>query len=193
MENIKIIGEPQRPRKSFSAWLRERMGQSVSVHEMGMDITEEAQKPKRSFSAWIEKTAGRPLRLRDKIIGVLLIIAFLSAFYIALDANKYRAMVHVVDGEGRVGVNPTTEALDFGDLSRGTSAVRRVNIANGTPIPMYIIIVETGRLADIVDISKNYFTLAPRAEEKIEFITYVPASAQVDANYTGRMYLFKIP
>ena len=43
------------------------------------------------------------------------------------------------------------------------------------------------------NISKNYFTLAPRAEEKIEFITYVPASAQVDANYTGRMYLFKIP
>ena len=53
------------------------------------------------------------LRLIDKIVLAILLIVFLFAFYVTLDANKYRALVQVVEGEGRVGVNPTAEALDF--------------------------------------------------------------------------------
>lgn len=192
MENRNIVGA-YGPKKSFSAWLREKAGQPVPVQVMGAAIMEDARAPKRSIVAWIEETAGHPLRLRDKIIGALLIVIFLFAFYIALDANKYRAMVHVIDGAGKVGVNPTTSALDFGDLSRGTSAVRRVDIANGTTIPMYIVIVKTGGLSDLVSASKNYFTVAPHTDTKVEFTTYVPASAQIDARYDGRVYLFKIP
>ena len=64
----------------------------------------------------------------EKILAVVLVIVFLFVFYIALDANKYQATVHVIEGEGKVGVNPTTERLDFGDLSPGTSAIRRVDI-----------------------------------------------------------------
>ena len=64
----------------------------------------------------------------EKILAVVLIIIFLAVFYIALDANKYSAQVLVIEGEGRVGVNPTTERLDFGDLSRGTSAIPRMDI-----------------------------------------------------------------
>lgn len=157
-----------------------------------MEMFEES-KGRNRLAVWLEKKAGRPIKTIDKIFIVLIAVIFLFVFYITLDANKYRAMVRVVDGEGKVGVNPTTEALDFGDLSRGTSAVRRVSVSNGTPIPMYIVAVKTGGVGEMMDISKNYFTLAPRMEEKIEFITYVPASAQVDANYTGRVYLFKIP
>jgi hypothetical protein len=136
---------------------------------------------------------GGPFSLSQKIIIGVLILFFLALFYIMLDANKYAARVRVISGEGRVGVNPTTAALDFGDLSRGTSAIRRVDIQNGTGIPMYIMIFKVGSISDLIDISKNYFVLNPGEQTKIEFSTYIPASAQVEQNYRGRVYLFKIP
>jgi len=143
--------------------------------------------------AWLEKTAGRPLKMSDKIIGVVLIIIFLFVFYIVLDANKYSAMVNVIEGEGKVGVNPTAESLDFGDLSRGTSAIRRVDLQNNTFMPVYVGILKLGSISDLVDISKNNFKLRPGDKTKIEFLTYIPASAELNRIYTGRVYLFKIP
>ena len=48
------------------------------------------------------------LKRTGKIASIILAAVFLFLFYVALDANKYQALVHVVEGEGRVGVNPTT-------------------------------------------------------------------------------------
>jgi|SRR3989338_9397236 len=142
---------------------------------------------------WIEKTAGAPMKTREKVIGIIVIVIFFFAFYVTLDANKYSSLVRVIEGDGKVGVNPTADALDFGDLSRGTSAVRRVDIENGTPIPMYIAIIKTGRIGELTKIDKNYFTLGAHEKTKIEFTVYMPASAQIEDKYKGRVYLFKIP
>lgn len=129
----------------------------------------------------------------QKTITIIVAVIFLFVFYVMLDANKYRALVRVIEGEGKVGVNPTAQALDFGDLARGTSQVRRVNLANGTFMPMYIIVVKTGKIGELMDVSRNNFKLAPGSTIKIDFNVYMPASAQIDARYTGRVYLFKIP
>lgn len=145
------------------------------------------------FLGWLEKTAGAPMKTREKVVGAIVIVIFLFAFYLTLDANKYSALVRVIEGEGKVGVNPTAEYLDFGDLSRGTSAVRKVNIENGTPIPMYIAIIKTGKIGELMKIDNNYFTLAPRGKVTVEFTVYMPASAQIDSKFKGRVFLFKIP
>lgn len=129
----------------------------------------------------------------EKLLAFFLAIVVLAVFYITLDANKYRAEVRVVEGEGRVGVNPTTELLDFGDLSRGSSAVRRVNIANNTKIPMWIAIVRLGSITDLMRPDKNYFTLSAHSEETIEFTTYMPASGEIGSLYSGRVFIFRIP
>jgi hypothetical protein len=134
-----------------------------------------------------------PLKTYQKVVGIIILVVFLFVFYVVLDANKYRAMVRVISGEGRVGVNPTTEALDFGDLSRGTSAVRRVELRNGTFMPVFVMIWKTGEIASLVDVSQNYFTLEPRTDTKIEFSLFMPASAEIDKTYSGRVYLFKVP
>src|SRR3989338_7519555 len=152
--------------------------------------------PKRlagSVMQWVEKTAGRPLKTKDKVIGVILIVIFVFIFYVVLDANKYRAMVHVIEGQGRVGVNPTAEAIVFGDLSRGTSAVRRVDLKNGTIMPMYVMVFKMGSISDLVNINRNFFRLKPGESEKIELEIYVPASAEIGKDYGGRVFLFKIP
>lgn len=145
------------------------------------------------LTKWLEHLAGRPLGFLDKIILWVLVILVVFLAYVSLDANKYAAMVRVIEGEGKVGVNPTDEALDFGDLSRGTAAVRRVTLNNGTPVPMYVVIFKTGSIRTLMKIDRNYFRLAPRQEVKIDFTTYMPASAEIGKTYDGRVYLFKIP
>ena len=148
----------------------------------------ETKPKKRIFTGW-----WSDLKRWEKVVSVVCAILVLFLFYITLDANKYQAVVRVVEGEGRVGVNPTTERLDFGDLSRGTSAGRTVTIKNGTIMPMYVVMVKTGSIADLVDIDINYLKVPRGGEQKIEFQTYIPASAAIDATYKGRVYLFKIP
>ena len=146
-----------------------------------------------SFSRWWENMTGEPMKTYEKIIGVVLIIIFLFVFYITLDANKFKATVRVVEGESVIGLNPTTEALDFGDLSRGTSAVRRVEVKNNIPFSTYVVMFKTGEIGSLIKIEKNFFRLKPREETKIEYSVYMPASAEIDKTYDGRVYLFKIP
>lgn len=148
-------------------------------------IWEEGTPPKKR--RWGVMTLG------EKIISLVILVIFLFAFYVTLDANKYRAEVRVIEGEGKVGVNPTTESLDFGDLSRGTQAVRRVNLENGTVMPMYVLAWKFGKLSELMNVSKSSFRLAPKEKTQIDFTTYIPASAETGAQYTGRVYLFKIP
>jgi len=156
-------------------------------------VTPIEPKKRFSFRAWWGKTTGEPLKLKDKIILIVVGVVFLFVFYVTLDANKYPALVRVIAGEGAVGVNPTDLALDFGDLARGTSAVRRVDIQNGTFMPVYVLVWETGSIAELMDIDKKAFRLGAHEGTKIEFSTYIPASAAIDTKFNGRVYLFKIP
>src|SRR3990167_11097637 len=140
-----------------------------------------------------DKSFWRRMTKGEKILAVILLILFLLVFYVILDANKYSAQVLVIEGEGRVGVNPTTERLDFGDLSRGTSAIRRVDIENQTPVGMWIAVVRVGKISELMDLNKNYFVLAPKTADRIELTVYMPASAEIGAKYTGRVFIFRVP
>jgi hypothetical protein len=144
-------------------------------------------------SGFLSRLLGRTPTIVDKLVIGFFCLLFLYIFYVSLDANKYRAQVRVVDGQGIVGVNPTSESLDFGDLSRGTSAVRRVEIANNTFMPMYIVAVKTGSIASLIDIKRNFFRLAPGETVSVDYSMYMPASAEINKLYEGRVYLLKMP
>ena len=139
------------------------------------------------------KRGWKAMGIGGKIGTVIIIAVFVFVFFVTLDANKYRATVRVIEGEGKVGINPTALALDFGDLSRGTAAVRKVTIDNRTSIPMFIMVAETGEISSLVELNKNFFRLPGNETAQIEFSLYMPASAEIGANYTGRVYLFKVP
>jgi hypothetical protein len=142
---------------------------------------------------WWERKTGEKLKLSEKIGGGIFLVVFLFVFYVTLDANKYAAQVRAIEGEGKVGVNPTTERLDFGDLSRGTSAVRTVSIQNNTFMPFFVATIKIGSIRSLMKLDRNNFILRKGDSAKIEFTTYMPASAEIDKMYTGRVYLFKIP
>ena len=145
---------------------------------------------------WLKRmwrTHITPLSRSEKVFLFFLSLFFLVVIYVALDANKYRATVLAVEGSGRVGVNPTTELLDFGDLSLGMSSVRKVTIKNGAFFPVFIIVVRVGDIASLINVSENFFTLSRGEESTIDFTTYMPASADVGTTYDGRIYIFRIP
>ena len=146
-----------------------------------------------SIARWWEKKTGEKLKRSEKIIGIVLLIIFLFVFYVTLDANKISSQVRAIEGEGKVGINPTTESLDFGDLSRGTEQVRTVTVNNSFIMPFYVAVIKTGSISDLVKLNRNNFILRPGEEEKLEFTTYMPASAEINKVYSGRVYIFKIP
>ncbi len=144
-------------------------------------------------AGWWERKTGEKLKRSEKVAGIAFLVIFLLVFYVTLDANKYGAVVRAIEGEGKVGINPTTERLDFGDLSRGTSAVRTVTVKNESAIPFFVTVVRIGEIRGLTKMEKNNFVLRKGEEQQLNFTVYMPASAEIDHIYKGRVFVFKIP
>lgn len=129
--------------------------------------------------------------------NTLLTIIVLAAVWFAsvqlLAADRYQAVVNVIEGADIVGVNPSAERLDFGDLSRDTGASRFVNLKNPGKRAKTIWVVKLGKIAELMKIDKSAkFTLRPGEEVKVEFSLKIPVSAPL-GKYQGRVMIFKWP
>lgn len=122
-------------------------------------------------------------------IIVVLVGVFLAIQYV--NAAKYQALVQVIN-EDRIGVNPTGDALDFGDLPRNKSAIRTVDLKSSGNTASFIMVWKFGAISDLVKLDKNYFTLQPHASDKLQFSVYVPDSANYQY-YKGKVIIFQIP
>ena len=134
----------------------------------------------------------KKMSLGKKIFWVILAIVVLLIGVQIVNADKYKATVLPIEGEKKVGVNPTAESLDFGDLSHDTSAARTVTLKSGGP-DTYIWIMKFGSLSDLIKISENNFVLKGGQEKKIEFSVYMPNSAPIGQRMNGSVWIFKLP
>ena len=130
-----------------------------------------------------------------KVIKIILIaIIIIILWFLAIQfvtAEKYKAVVNVVKAEGTMGVNPSTESLDFGDLSRGASATRYLNLNNQGKNKISIRIWVLGEIKNLIKVDKNKFILAPGESTRVNFKLTVPVSAQA-REYQGKVYIFKM-
>ncbi|GAI86271.1 unnamed protein product [marine sediment metagenome] len=122
------------------------------------------------------------------VIGVLVFVLVMQV----VAADKYKALVQVIEEEGKMGVNPLTDKLDFGDLNRESTAIRYVTIENNGGMKNYIMIWKFGGISELIDISKNNFTIEPGEKERLEFQIVIPVSAE-NKYYNGSVWIFKIP
>ena len=125
---------------------------------------------------------------------LITIVAIFGLFAVVqiVSAEKYQAVVKVVEEEGTVGINPLADKLDFGDLSSGSSAVRYVSLENNGGFRIRILILKFGGISDLIKVSRNNFVLKPGEGEKLEFQLRMPPSATAES-YSGWVYIFKIP
>ena len=107
-------------------------------------------------------------------------------------ADKYNAVVKVQEEGKGVGVNPTAEELDFGDLPKGDNLMRFVTIENGGKMDVYVKIIKTGSISDLIEINRNNFVLSSGDSAKIEFSLKMPISANKEG-YKGKVIIFKLP
>ncbi len=120
------------------------------------------------------------------VIGIIIVVQFLNA-------AKYSALVQVID-ENRIGVNPSGNSLDFGDLPRDKDAIRDVDLQNRSPykIPTYVMVWKLGAIADFIKVDRNYFTVEPGQNAKLEFSIHIPNTADYKY-YKGKVLIFQIP
>jgi len=134
-----------------------------------------------------------PMKKILRVVALSLLLVFVWVGIVQyLAADKYNALVRVqTEGEG-VGVNPTTEELDFGDVPKDNSLIRFVSIENSGKMDVYVKIIKTGSISDLIELSRNNFVLSPGDSEKIEFLLKMPISADKE-EYKGKVIIFKLP
>jgi len=123
------------------------------------------------------------------VIGIIILIFLLSQI---VNAAKYKMIVNVVEGENVMGINPTDERLDFGDLSRNNGMTRFVNFANDGRFDTYVAAFKFGEISDLIKIHDNFFTLESGNEVKIPFEISIPNSAEFK-QYSGYTIIFRLP
>ena len=130
---------------------------------------------------------------KAKAIGILAVIVIIWLIAVQLmAADRYQAVVKVVEGENQVGVNPLTDRLDYGDLSRDNGASRFVSLKNDGRVGKFIMVWKFGEISEIMKLSNNNFTLKPGEEYRLELNVYIPVSAEI-REYKGRVWIFKWP
>ncbi len=127
-------------------------------------------------------------------IVILAIIAIILVFAIVqvVNAAKYKMLVNVKEGENIMGVNPLTESLDFGDLSRNNGMTRYVDLKSGGGTSVYVAVFNFGEISDLIKLSQNFFTLKPGEEVKLAYEIQIPPSAEVK-KYSGWTIIFRLP
>ncbi len=150
------------------------------IIELEIKENEKTVATKTKHSGWGKKIA---------YLVLILMIWFISVQYIA--ADKYEAVVKISD-TNKVGVNPSTDKLDYGDLPKGKTSTRFITIENNGSMASYIKIVKTGSIGELITLSKNDFELKPKEKEKLELTLSLPISADLE-EYKGEVIVFKIP
>ncbi len=121
----------------------------------------------------------------------LFVIIFIIAVQI-IAAEKYSAQVVVIDSQKEVGINPTNEKLDFGDLSPGTRATRYINLEAGG-VESYVYLIKFGSISELIKVGDNGFYLKKGDQKKLDLNMFMPYSAPAGKEYKGYVWMFKIP
>lgn len=138
-----------------------------------------------------EEPKKKKSKKRLILLIILGVLVWLGAVQL-MAAERYKAVVNVIEGENKMGINPSSERLDFGDLSRDTGSSRFVNLKNPGKKDKIISVLKFGNISEIMKIEKNNLVLKPGEEVKLEFHVQVPVSAPYK-KYSGTVIIFKYP
>jgi len=132
------------------------------------------------------------MSLIKKIIIGIIVVIFLIILVQIVNAAKYKMIVNVVEGENVMGINPSGDNLDFGDLSRNNGMTRYVTLKSGGSTATYIAVLKFGGISDLVKVDDSRFVLKGGEEKRIAFEIQIPPSAEIK-KYSGWTIIFRVP
>ena len=169
-----------------------------STQENGANGDDDAKSSTREHGAndkEMEEIQRKKITPKKFLKIVVLFAMFVVAWFVIVQymaADKYEAVVKVVEEGGKIGVNPMTERLDYGDLPKGNASTRFVTIENNGKMGIYVAVVKYGGIAELIKISRNNFVLYSGEKEKLELSLEMPISANKEG-YEGKIIIFKLP
>ena len=187
MENENLTGDENKqeaPHGSMEPTNRDKQEGSTRENEAS-DANNES----------LGKIQKKKMTLKRILKMTVLFVVFLAAWFAIVQymaADKYEAVVKVVEEGGKIGVNPMTERLDYGDLPKGNASTRFVTIENSGGMDIYVMVVKYGGIAELIKVSRNNFVLDPGEKEKLELSLNMPISANKE-EYKGKVVIFKLP
>lgn len=158
-------------------------------------MEEPLQNENDSFKGLVKESVSQiKIWPKKKLIGYIALLLFVMFVAVQFfNAARYEALVQVIN-QDKIGVNPTDQRLDFGDLPRDKEAVRVVKLENNSPykVKSFIIVWKFGELAELMKVNRNNFTLKPGERTELEFTVHIPNSSEF-RYYKGRVWVFQIP
>ena len=161
-------------------------------NEIKNDFDKTHPSPSQEGNNIIQKKKMTPKKfLKITILFVVFLVAWFAVVQY-ISADKYEAVVKVIEEGGQIGVNPTTERLDYGDLPKGNASTRFVTIENNGNMDIYVLVLKFGGIAELIRVNKNNFVLNSGEKEKLELSLEMPISADKES-YEGKVIIFKLP
>ncbi len=154
------------------------------------DATEEQLARRRGPIHALRARLPRLTRARVVVAGVVILILLLWGAVIASSTSMYSAQVLVPEG-GSIGI-PPPRGLDFGDVPRGASAEKRIQLENQGRLDTYVVVFTWGGIRDLLGVSDAFFNMKPGDERTLTFEASIPISAP-QKKYTGRVFVVRLP
>jgi hypothetical protein len=123
-------------------------------------------------------------------LGVVLVLA-VTFFFQA--ATIYSSQVIAKPAGEPIGIAPFTDRIDFGDVPQGERVGKTLIMENEGAVPNKINVFIIGNIGDLVDIQPDSLSLQPGETAEIDFNLTMPASAQPEKKYTGRIIILRLP
>ncbi|MFC1728652.1 hypothetical protein ACFLZ7_04300 [Nanoarchaeota archaeon] len=128
---------------------------------------------------------------RNKFILILVLAIVFSIFltkfifysFYVLDVQELDIYVDVIDQDGAVGMDLSTDALRFSHMPLGTRATKWINVS--TDVPTKIIVQVSGNIQDFV-YGNNSVILLPNEIKKLEVTMNIPLEAEL-GEYSGKL------
>ena len=123
-------------------------------------------------------------------VGVLLVLAI--AFFVQA-TTIYSSQVIAKEKGSAIGIAPFTDRVDFGDVPQGMTVTKVITLENEGGTPNYIRVFITGSIGSLVEVEPKSCTLEEGESQDIELELTMPASAEPEKKFSGRVFILRLP
>ena len=123
-------------------------------------------------------------------VGVVLVLAIV--FFVQA-TTIYSSQVIAKEAGSAIGIAPFTDRIDFGDIPQGNTVSKVITLENEGTVPNYIRVFIMGSIGSLVEVEPSSFTLEEGESQDVELTLTMPASAEPEKKFSGRVFILRLP
>jgi len=134
------------------------------------------------------------MKKRYVVLVAVVFVLVLAGTFFGRATTIYSAMVVAKAAGEPIGMAPFTDRVDFGDVPQGESTTKGITLENEGENDNSIKVFITGSISSLVDIKpSSSFTIAAGEIKEIRLRLRMPASAEPETKFTGRIFILRLP